>query len=689
MPGWSEVARFVHVSTYATWDDVARFYWGLVREQLRPTRGGAAHRRPASRRRRSRPRAAARTPGAAQRAPRRSRLARRTPAGGWDPATKRLLVAAVYGFVVSQTRYVGLEFGIHGYKPYRVDDVLRRRFGDCKDKASLMHALLEALGIDSRLVLLRMRRLGRIPGAPASLAVFNHAILWVPELDLFLDGTASWTGSRELPGGGPRRDRARREPGRPAALPRACPTRVPRRTGPRAASRSRLARGRPRDGARHLAHRRGAGAGVPARLPLRARAARAAREGVQPHLPGAARRGGQPLRPRADRGGRPDGLHARRAALRPAGRGRAPLHAVRRRRRATSRRTRRSPSAATRSSSGEPMENRFEYRYTLPAGWTRGGAARGRGGRGAGGGLRGAPPHRRVDARRLGARRRSGPGASRRSATPPSASSSPASIVPSPAASASRPRVAAARGAPMRGALPPGRSPRCSSPRRGLRRRPGRGRPAARAPRSTPWSCAATPPRRGRARPPSSQRQPARPLGAARGRAPRPPRAPTRARRPRSSSRSRPARPTTRSRLIALRRLAELAEESPAVARAIEAGLAPPLAARQASPGSPRTARGSPGSPPPRCSASTSASRGFAPRTAPSPPGPSPARSGVRRALDFVAPVPPTAASCPDAGRRRRSAARPRRPGRSRRPTGRSRSRASPSAATCSTSPPT
>jgi hypothetical protein len=106
----------------------------------------------------------------------------------------------VYGFVVSQTRYVGLEFGIHGFKPYRVDDVLRRRFGDCKDKASLMHALLASLGIDSRLVLLRMRRLGRIPETPASLAVFNHAILWVPDLDLWLDGTASWSGSRELPG---------------------------------------------------------------------------------------------------------------------------------------------------------------------------------------------------------------------------------------------------------------------------------------------------------------------------------------------------------------------------------------------------------------------------------------------------------------------------------------------------------
>jgi hypothetical protein len=81
-----------------------------------------------------------------------------------------------------------------------VDDVLRRRFGDCKDKASLMHALLASLGIDSRLVLLRMKRLGRVAEAPASLAVFNHAILYVPDLDLWLDGTAAYSGSRDLPG---------------------------------------------------------------------------------------------------------------------------------------------------------------------------------------------------------------------------------------------------------------------------------------------------------------------------------------------------------------------------------------------------------------------------------------------------------------------------------------------------------
>ncbi len=178
MPGWTEIAPYVHVSTYESWDDVARFYWGLVREQLAPT----AEIRETAARIASQVRAERRALG--------------QPQAGEELA----LVQAVHRFVVTNTRYVGLEFGIHGYKPYRVDQILERRFGDCKDKASLTHSLLEALGIDSRLVLLRMRRLGRMPEKPASLAVFNHAILYVPRHGLWLDGTASYSGSRDLPG---------------------------------------------------------------------------------------------------------------------------------------------------------------------------------------------------------------------------------------------------------------------------------------------------------------------------------------------------------------------------------------------------------------------------------------------------------------------------------------------------------
>jgi transglutaminase-like putative cysteine protease len=167
MPGYSELLAYVHVSTYKDWASVGKFYWGLVKDQLRVTD--------------------------------EIRAAALEAVKGIAPSDEAARIRAVYDFVVSRTRYVGLEFGINSFKPYPVETILSRRFGDCKDKASLMHAMLESLGIDSRLALLRMTRLGGIDEAPASLAVFNHAILYVPKYDLFLDGTAEFHGSGELP----------------------------------------------------------------------------------------------------------------------------------------------------------------------------------------------------------------------------------------------------------------------------------------------------------------------------------------------------------------------------------------------------------------------------------------------------------------------------------------------------------
>ncbi|HGG57583.1 MAG TPA: transglutaminase domain-containing protein, partial [Nannocystis exedens] len=170
MPGWTEIAGYLHVSTYADWDAVGRWYWGLVKEQLTvdaKIRGGVA---------------AALAP---------------LPA----TASEAEKIAAIYEHVITTTRYVGLEFGIHGYKPYRTTDVYDRRFGDCKDKASLLKVMLAEAGIKSNLVLVRTRDQGPIGQTPASLAAFNHAIVYVPSQDRYLDGTAEFSGPTELPYG--------------------------------------------------------------------------------------------------------------------------------------------------------------------------------------------------------------------------------------------------------------------------------------------------------------------------------------------------------------------------------------------------------------------------------------------------------------------------------------------------------
>ncbi|HMU38624.1 MAG TPA: DUF3857 domain-containing protein [Pseudomonadota bacterium] len=166
-PGYAELSAYIHVSTYKTWDDVATWYKGLVAESLVAS-------------------------------PEVTKAAQVVIAK--IPASDELgRIRALYNEVVRRTRYVGLEFGIHGYKPYKVAQVWERKFGDCKDKAALLHVMLKEVGIESSMVLARTTKGGNIDAEPASLSVFDHAIVFVPKYNLYLDGTAEFSGSMELP----------------------------------------------------------------------------------------------------------------------------------------------------------------------------------------------------------------------------------------------------------------------------------------------------------------------------------------------------------------------------------------------------------------------------------------------------------------------------------------------------------
>lgn len=165
MPPLAESLGHVHVSTYKSWDDMGRWYWGLVKDQF-----------------------------IADDEVRRRAL--EITKGAVDEKDK---VRAIYDFVVQKTRYVALEFGIHGFKPYRCAQIFARGFGDCKDKATLIVTMLKELGIHATIVIVRTGMRGDFETEPASLAPFDHAIAYVPSLDWYLDGTAEFTGSSELP----------------------------------------------------------------------------------------------------------------------------------------------------------------------------------------------------------------------------------------------------------------------------------------------------------------------------------------------------------------------------------------------------------------------------------------------------------------------------------------------------------
>ena len=60
---------------------------------------------------------------------------------------------ALYYWVSENIRYVSLSFGVGRYQPHPAADVLSNRYGDCKDKTTLLEAMLEAEGLHAHAVL--------------------------------------------------------------------------------------------------------------------------------------------------------------------------------------------------------------------------------------------------------------------------------------------------------------------------------------------------------------------------------------------------------------------------------------------------------------------------------------------------------------------------------------------------------
>lgn len=83
-------------------------------------------------------------------------------------------IQKVATFMQQQIRYVGIEIGIGGYVPHSAEDVYRNRYGDCKDKATLMIAMLDAVGVRATWVMVDSERGVVDPKVPSMMG--NHVI---------------------------------------------------------------------------------------------------------------------------------------------------------------------------------------------------------------------------------------------------------------------------------------------------------------------------------------------------------------------------------------------------------------------------------------------------------------------------------------------------------------------------------
>jgi transglutaminase-like putative cysteine protease/tetratricopeptide (TPR) repeat protein len=80
----------------------------------------------------------------------------------------------LYDFVARNVRYVSISLGIGRYQPHAASDVLQNGYGDCKDKHTLLSAMLRAEGIQSYPVLIGSAR--KLDADVPSPAQFDHVI---------------------------------------------------------------------------------------------------------------------------------------------------------------------------------------------------------------------------------------------------------------------------------------------------------------------------------------------------------------------------------------------------------------------------------------------------------------------------------------------------------------------------------
>ncbi|HEV2615873.1 MAG TPA: DUF3857 domain-containing protein [Candidatus Acidoferrales bacterium] len=81
---------------------------------------------------------------------------------------------AIYDYVTKNIRYVSLSFGIGRYQPHAAAEVLANQYGDCKDKGTLLDALLAAEHIESYPVLINSQR--KVDPDIPSPGQFDHLI---------------------------------------------------------------------------------------------------------------------------------------------------------------------------------------------------------------------------------------------------------------------------------------------------------------------------------------------------------------------------------------------------------------------------------------------------------------------------------------------------------------------------------
>src|SRR5690606_3005881 len=112
MPWFKETVPLVSVSSFADWDEFAQWYWALVKDQHESNNDIQTLVKELTK----------------------------------DCKSEQDKIRKIYEYVITEIRYNDAwEFGVHGFKPYNATSIFERKFGDCKDKSTLINTMLRLI----------------------------------------------------------------------------------------------------------------------------------------------------------------------------------------------------------------------------------------------------------------------------------------------------------------------------------------------------------------------------------------------------------------------------------------------------------------------------------------------------------------------------------------------------------------
>ncbi len=115
-------------------------------------------------------------------------------------ASRQEKVAAILQYLDHEVRYTGVEFGDAAVVPRAPAETLTRKYGDCKDKAALLVALLRTADISAYVALLNIGNRADVSAELPGMGMFDHAIVFAPgDPDLWIDATDEYARLGQLP----------------------------------------------------------------------------------------------------------------------------------------------------------------------------------------------------------------------------------------------------------------------------------------------------------------------------------------------------------------------------------------------------------------------------------------------------------------------------------------------------------